>query len=204
MSDPFASHREETAFVPAQKLQGTVRGLYKAEGRGFVTTAIGELVLTFTGIPGDVHAGHTRRSGAREPWYKRGTEMANERQLSLLSAEEMRVVARRLEIPELLPEWIGGNLLLEGIPGFTLLPPRTILMFEGGATIRIDGDNEPCRVAGRSVAGQFEGREDIELAFPKQAKDMRGLVGWVEKEGTVSAGESFTARIPRQWIYRAT
>ena len=203
MSDPFASHREEITTFPAQKVRGRVAGLFKAEGKGFVTTAVDELPLSFEGIPGDFHAGHTRRSGAREPWYERGTEMRNERQLSILSVDEMRAMARRLNIPELKTEWIGGNLLLDGIDNLTRLPPRTVLFFDGGATIRIDGDNLPCRVAGRAVAAQFDGRDDIEFEFPKQTREMRGLVGWVEKPGTIATGEAFEARIPAQWIYKA-
>jgi len=35
------------------------------------------------------------------------------------------------------------------------------------------------------------------------AKRLRGLVAWVEKPGTVKAGERVTARLPEQWIYRA-
>lgn len=203
MMDPFASRREEMVTHPPQKVRGTIAGLFKAEGTDFQTSAVSELALTFEGIPGDVHAGHTRRSGAREPWYERGTEMRNERQLSILSTKEMRTVARRMEIPELKSEWIGGNLLLEGISNLTRLPPRTVLFFDSGATIRIDGDNLPCRVAGRSIAAQFDGREDLEMAFPKQSDGMRGLVAWVEKEGTIKVGEGFEARIPPQWIYQA-
>ena len=202
MQDPFASHREEVTTYPAQKVRGQIAGLFKAKGDDFPTSAVDELPLSFEGIPGDFHAGHTRRSGGREPWYERGTEMRNERQLSLLSVEEMRVVARRMDIPELKTEWIGGNILISGIPNLTRLPPRTCLFFDGGATIRIDGDNAPCRVAGRSIAAQFEGRDELELEFPKQSRDLRGLVAWVEKEGVIKVGEEFEARIPPQWIYQ--
>ncbi len=203
MDDPFASHVEDFAIHPAQKLRGTVAGLFKADGDGFVTEAVSELAQLFTGIPGDFHAGHTRKSGGREPWYPRGTEIRNERQVSILAPDELRTVARRLDIPELKPEWIGGNLLLEGIPNLTMLPPRTMLFFDAGVTIKIDGDNGPCRVSGRSIASHYQGRQDIETEFSKQAKHMRGLVGWVEKEGAIKVGEGFEARIPPQWTYKA-
>ena len=201
MNDPFASHVEETVIRPAQKLRGTIAGLFKAEGKSFVTEPVEELPLVFDGIPGDYHSGPTRKSGAREPWYKRGTPMRNERQVSILAPDEMRVVAGRLGLDEMKSEWIGGNLLLDGIPNLSMLPPRTLLFFENGLTIKIDGDNAPCRAAGRSIAAQFEGRQDIELAFPQQAQHLRGLVGWVEKEGSLKVGEGFEARIPPQWIY---
>jgi len=202
--DPFANHREEFEIVPAQKITGKIAGLYKAEGRSFQTTAVGELTLTFDGIPGDFHAGPTRKSGGREPWYPRGTEMRNERQVSILAPDELETVARRLDVPELKPEWIGGNLLLEGISNLTMLPPRTLLFFENGVTIKIDGDNGPCRASGRAIAAQFDGRDDIETEFSKQAKHLRGLVAWVEKPGTISIGEGFEARIMPQWVYRGT
>ncbi len=202
--DPFASHREEMEIVPAQKIRGTVAGLFKAEGRDFQTSAVDELPLTFDGIPGDFHAGPTRKSGGREPWYRRGTEMRNERQVSILASDELRTVAGRLDILEVKPEWIGGNMLLEGIESLTMLPPRTLLFFDNGVTIKIDGDNGPCRLSGRAIASHYEGRDDIEMAFPKQAQHLRGLVGWIEKPGTVSVGEGFEARIMPQWIYRTT
>ncbi len=202
MKDPFASHREEITIVPKQKIKGSVGGVFKAEGRNFVSAAVEELHLNFEGIPGDFHAGNTRKSGGREPWYKRGTEIRNERQLSLVALDELQIIAERLEIPEIKPEWIGANLVLDGIENLTTLPPRTLLFFEGGVTIKIDGDNAPCPIAGRSIADHFEGREDIELGFTKFGQNLRGLVGWIEKPGVITRGESFEARIPPQWIYK--
>lgn len=187
--------------VAARRLRGRIGGLYRSIGTDFVTEAVDVLDLGFGGIEGDRHGGTTRRSGGREPWYPRGTEMRNERQLSLLSPDELAAVALALGIPELRPEWIGGNLSIEGIANLTWLPARTLLFFEGGVTLKIDGDNGPCRLSGRSVASRFEGREDIELGFVKAAKNRRGLVAWVEKPGRITAGETFEARLPEQWIY---
>ncbi|MEL6966304.1 MAG: molybdenum cofactor sulfurase [Pseudomonadota bacterium] len=202
MMDPLSSPDTADVEVPPQTLNGTVAGLFKADGKTFVTRAVDRLPLTFDGIPGDVHAGTTRKSGGREPWYPRGTEMRNERQLSLLAPTELALIARRMNIPEVKAEWIGGNVLLAGIPDLTLLPPRTLLFFDGGVTLKIDGDNAPCRLSGRSIQGQFEGRDDIEMAFPKQAHNLRGLVAWVEKPGEIVVGEGFKARIPAQRLYR--
>lgn len=188
-------------FVPGKKRKGVVAGLFSALDEGFVSAAVERLDLTYEGIPGDAHAGYLRKSGGREPWYPRGTEMRNERQVSILDADELVAVASDLSIPELKPEWIGGNIVLSGVPHLSLLPPRTQLFFEGGVTIRIDGDNGPCGIAGRSIAAQFDGREDLEFAFPKVAKHRRGLVGWIEKDGVIAVGEAVTVRIWEQWIY---
>lgn len=186
---------------PAIKLKGTVIGLYRTEGEGFVTAPVDGLDLTFDGIPMDGHNGPTRRTGGREPWYPRGTEIRNERQLSILSLAELAEVAEALSIPDLRPEWIGGNLALDGIPRLSELPPRTLLFFENGVTIKIDGDNGPCRLSGRSIASHYPERSDIEFGFVKAAKHKRGLVAWVEKPGRIGLGEAFEARLPEQWIY---
>lgn len=187
--------------VKARKIQGRVVGLYRAGMNDFVTSPVEFIDLDFAGIAQDGHGGLTRRSGGRESWYPRGTEIRNERQLSLLAPDELQTAADALEIPEIKPEWIGGNILVEGIPNFTHLPPRTLLFFPGGLTLKIDGDNSPCRRAGKSIAKHFEGRGDIETGFVKAARHRRGLVAWVEKPGRISVGESFEARLPEQWLY---
>ncbi|MEF2553789.1 molybdenum cofactor sulfurase [Aurantimonas sp. A2-1-M11] len=184
-----------------QKLAATIDGLYRTQGDGFETQPVDHLDLGFDGIDGDRHGGTTRRSGAREPWYPRGTKMRNERQLSLLAADELAAAAAELDIAEIRPEWIGGNLLIAGIAHLSWLPPRTILMFAGGVTLRIDGDNGPCRFSGAAIAARYEGRSDVELDFVKAAKHRRGLVAWVEKPGRIAVGETCEARIPEQWIY---
>jgi MOSC domain len=186
--------------IAARTIEGVVRGVYRAPPDDFVSAAVDTLALTYDGIPDDRHAGTTRLSGAREPWYPRGTPMRNERQLSILSEEELAEIAASLGIPSLPPEWIGGNLLLGGIPRLSLLPPRSILMFASGAAVRIDGDNGPCRSSGRSIAAQ-SGVSAHEFAFVQTARHKRGLVGWVEREGTVNPGDAVKIRIWEQAIY---
>lgn len=214
-------------IVPARKLKGRVADVLKASGRDFVSTPIEALELTYDGIAGDFHAGQTRASGSREPWYKRGTEMRNERQLSILSREELATIADAMGIVKLEPGWIGANIVLDGIPDMTYLPARTLLFFEGGVTLRIDGHNGPCRIAGGEIAralgasrqgGAMGGtiatmdpetpgedfdwtRTDMALIFVEAAHMRRGLVAWVEREGTIRPGEEVTARIWEQWIY---
>ena len=192
-------------IVPARKLTARVAGLYAALKGDFQTEPVEELVLGFDGIERDFHAGQTRRSGSREPWYPRGTEIRNERQLSIVAADELAAVAERMGLTELKPEWIGANLVIEGLPNLSMLPAGTLLFFKGGATLKIDGQNKPCRFAGRSIA-ENAGMADVEagaLLFPQSAKRLRGLVGWVEKPGRVVPGEEISVRVPEQWIYTA-
>jgi MOSC domain len=190
-------------IVPSKKLVAAVDGLFVAKGGDFATAPVDRLELTFDGIPGDFHAGTTRKSGGREPWYPRGTEMRNERQVTILSRDELSEAAEAMNVVAIEPEWIGGNITLSGIPMLSMLPAGTLLFFEGGVTIKVDFQNGQCRVAGKSIA-RHAGREDdntLALSFVPAAKRRRGLVAWVEKPGVISMGEKVQARVPEQWIY---
>lgn len=190
-------------ILPPFKLSARIEGLYRTgQSDGFETEAVPALELGFDGISPDRHGGLTRRTGGREPWYPRGTEIRNERQVSLVSPDDLAAIAAAMDVAELKPEWIGANLLVSGIPDLTLLPPRTTLFFAGGVTIRIDGLNVPCRLSGRAVAARYPGREGLDLAFVKAARTLRGLVGWVEKPGVIGQGEAVQVNVPSQWLYR--
>ncbi len=205
MLDMFARADDGPEIVKARKLLGAVAGVYDAPFGHFQSREIDELVLTFDGVAGDFHAGPTRRSGGREPWYPRGTEIHNERQVSIVAPDELAEIARRMDIAEVRPAWPGVNLVLSGVPMLSMLPAGTLLFFAGGVTLKVDAQNHPCRIAGRAVA-EGAGMPDHEagaLLFPKAAKRLRGIVAWVEKPGTIKAGEPVSVRTPEQWIYTA-
>lgn len=221
MNRPEPEPAAAREIIPPKKLSGRVTQTLAAQGRDFVSRPIDRLRLTYGGIDGDFHSGLTRKSGSREPWYDRGTEMRNERQISLVSSEEMAAVAEGMGLVDVDAGWIGANLVIEGIEDFTYLPPRTLFFFEGGVTLRIDGHNGPCRIAGGEIArhtgsrrtgGPLEGdqpgddeidwtRTDMALAFVEAARMKRGLVAWVEREGEIEPGENVKIRVWEQWIY---
>lgn len=194
----------ETGIVTQQKLTARVESVFAAPFDHFETRPVEVLELGFDGIADDFHAGLTRRSGGREPWYPRGTEIRNERQITIVSPDELAVVTRRMGLPELKPEWIGANLLVSGLERLSFLPSGTLLFFRGGVTLKVDGQNHPCRLAGRSVAenARMEDHQAGALAFAREARRLRGLTAWVEKPGRIAAGEEITVRVPEQWIYR--
>lgn len=195
--------------VPPKKVKGVVTRILAANGSDFVSQTVDELVVDYEGIKGDFHAGITRKSGGREPWYQRGTQMRNERQISILSVEELEKISASMGVDKVDAGWIGANLVLQNIPNMSYLPPRTLLFFEGGVTLRIDGYNAPCRLAGGSVArhvgvdateGDFT-KTDMALNFKSASNMKRGLVAWVEVPGIIKTGETVMARIWEQWIY---
>jgi hypothetical protein len=158
------------------------------------------LQLSFDGIVGDCHASRVRRSDSRMlQQYKRGTVVVNSRQVSLVSREELADIAQRLDIPSLLPEWLGANVMVAGIPDLTLLPPATRMMFSSGATLIVDVENAPCRFPAELIECRFPGHG---LAFPKLAQHKRGLVGRVECEGEIAVGDEIVLYAPPQRLYR--
>ncbi|MGL4406303.1 MAG: MOSC domain-containing protein [Notoacmeibacter sp.] len=198
-----SSQLKEPSIVPARKLEGRVDGLLVAAGKDFITAEVSSLNLTLEGIADDHHSGLTRKAGGREPWYPRGTIMRNERQISLVAFDELQAAALEMGLSEIKPEWVGANIVIGAIANFTMLPPRTLLFFEGGVTIKIDGQNAPCRSAGKAIAAGagVSDNEGMALSFKDAAKRRRGLVGWVEKPGVIETGAKVTARLPEQWIY---
>jgi MOSC domain-containing protein YiiM len=166
-----------------------------------VTTRQAEVKVTFAGFEGDQHAGLTRQADGRTPYYPRGTEIRNDRQVSIVSIEELEQIAATLDLSELRPEWLGANLLLSGIPRLTRLPPNTRLVFEEGAVLIVQAENLPCVGPGKVLAAVFN-RPELEFRFPRAAIGLRGLVACVEKPGTISVGEFVTAEVPEQILYQ--
>ena len=52
-------------------------------------------------------------------------------------------MAAAMELAELRPEWLGANIVLEGLPDLTLVPPSSRLIFEGGAALAVDMEDDP-------------------------------------------------------------
>lgn len=177
-----------------------VATLATPETDDFETEPVERLELTLDGISGDRHAGFTREAGAREPWYRRGAEIRSGRQISIVSPEELWEIGYALGLPPLDAGWIGANLVVEGVARLSFLPAGTRLFFPSKASVIVEGQNAPCRHAGRAVARHTE-RPGDEISFPKAAKRLRGLVASVEHAGPVSAGDAVTIHLPEQWIY---
>lgn len=187
-----------------ERAKGVVTGVFVASDEsssphGFVTAPAEALLLDHAGIAGDLHAGPTRHSGPREPWLPKGLRLRNDRQLSALCPVELAEIARRLDLPALPPEWLGGNLLIEGLAGLSRIVPGSRLAFggdwagkgrfDGRAILRVEAYNMPCRRAGRAIAAAT-GRKGLEFAFVKAAAVLRGLVLSVDLAGPIAPGDA--------------
>lgn len=183
------------------QIKGRVAVVLVADQAGSLVSARREEIeATFAGFSGDKHSGLTCLSGGRTPFYPRGTEIRNYRQISIVSGEEMAQVAAAMNITEIKPEWLGANLMLSGINHLTQLPPFTRLFFEGGAVLLVQRDNEPCMWPGKILAGEY-GHPELEKLFITHAKARRGLTACVERPGVIRSGEGVCADTPVQVIY---
>lgn len=160
------------------------------------------LDLTLDGAPEECHGGRTRPSCSRvKLQYERGTEIGNARQLSILSIEDLAATAAEMGIDAIRPEWTGANIVVEGIPDFTLIPPSCRLIFESGASIVADMENGPCKFVAEEIEREHPGKG---LAFPAKAMHRRGVCGWVERPGRIETGMRARLHVPRQpdWPHR--
>ena len=112
---------------PARKLPAKLAGLLIADGQGFPTRPVPEARLDLEGfvLPGlsiERHRGMARAADARAPWFPRGTPIRNSRQVSIVSSAELAEIARALGIPEVKPEWLGANLVVDGVERLSMLP----------------------------------------------------------------------------------
>lgn len=171
-------------------MKGRVVGLAVCRPREVASQRVDSLFLGPLGIEGDRHAGATLVAGPRQKGILRGTVLPNTRQVSLISVEESAEVARRLGLAALDFTWLGANVELAW-PGLTTLAPGTRLRFSGGVVLALEGENEPCRKAGRVVAAKTG--LAVETKFVAAARSLRGVVGWVEVPGRITPGEQVGA-----------
>ncbi len=182
-------------------LHGTAVSLFiTPPGDSPVGEARGIVDVPFEGFAGDKHAGFTRRADSHTPAYPRGTEMRNARQVSIVSEEDLAAIAGSMGVPYILPEWLGANILVRGIPDLTHVPPTSTLHFPEDAALVVYKMNKPCRTPGRVILAQFPQVETAE-AFVSHAKELRGLLAWVERPGRIRAGDAIRVEVPAQVIY---
>ena len=152
--------------------------------------------LSFAGLEGEAHSGLTRPSDVRvEDLYPLDTAIRNTRQLSILSAEDIEAIASDMGLAALKPEFLGANLVIRGLPWFTLVPPASRLQFAGGATVTVDMENLPCNHPAREIETVHPGHG---RKFKAAARRRRGVTAWVEREGVVRTGDAVRLFVPVQ------
>ncbi len=160
-----------------------------------VTTPVSRVRVILEGFEGDRHAGFTRGADNRTPFYPRGTVIGNSRQVSIVSVEELAEMAAALGVPRIEAAWLGANLVIEGVQRLSKLAVMSRCFFPEQATLQITAENHPCIFPGKAIQRRYPEISGIASSFPKHALGLRGLVAWVERPGTIGAGD--TVRIEK-------
>lgn len=185
------------------ELKGIVMAVLIAPQAGsFLTNRQPSVEVTQEGLIGDQrHFGITFPSNSRQQRYPRGTIIRNFRQASILSNEELRLTAAEIGVEGLAPEWYGANLLVEGIPNLTLLPPSSRLLFSQGCTLVVDSENLPCGYVAQAVRDHLPAPSLTDTAFIRASLHRRGVVAWVERAGIIAVGDGVSVLLPDQPPY---
>ena len=163
------------------------------------SSRVASVKASYAGLEGESHSGLVRSSCVRvRHQYTQGTEIRNTRQISIVSIEELAVIADNMGVAELKPEWLGANLLVSGIPNFSQIPPSTRMIFAGGASLVVDLENSPCKYPGEIIERHHPGFGKL---FAKAAVGHRGVTAWVEREGHINTSDAISLYIPPQRIY---
>jgi hypothetical protein len=163
------------------------------------SSRVASVEVSYAGLQGESHSGLVRSSCVRvRHQYPQGTEIRNTRQISIVSTEELAIIADNMGIAELKPEWLGANLVVSGIPNFSQIPPSTRMIFAGGASLVVDLENSPCKYPGEIIERHHPGFGKL---FAKAAVGHRGVTAWVEREGHINTSDAINLYIPPQRIY---
>ena len=185
--------------MPAVRRQtiGRVASLHVGSAKKAASTSVDSFMLTFTGIVADVHSGATRAAGPREPAFRRGTMLANLRQISLVSIEELETIASRIGLSRLEPAWLAANIAIEGAGPITQLPRGTIIRFPSGASLYVSDLNSPCTAAANLIQKHARQTPLQVSSFVRHALGRRGVVGFAYSQGLVTAGDAIEFLFPQ-------
>lgn len=171
-------------------------GCVADSGRDLRSVAMDTMPVTFAGAEGEFHGGRTRASCSRVlAQHPRGTEIANTRQFSIVSVEELALIAHEIGVEEIDPAWLGASIVIEGIADFTHVPPSSRLQNGDGTTLVVDMENRPCVLPARVIERERPGHG---TAFKGAAKGRRGVCAWVEREGELRVGDTLVLHVPDQ------
>lgn len=154
------------------------------------------LDVSWDGVPAGAHSGRTRASDSRVlQQHAKGTEIANVRQLTLVSAEDLDDIAQALKLDACAPEWLGANIVVRGLPDFSHIPPSSRLQADHGTTLIVDMQNFPCHQVGKTIERD---RPGYGIKFKDVAKGRRGVTAWVERPGPLAVGDQLRLHVPSQ------
>ncbi|PIE16567.1 MAG: sulfurase [Rhodobacterales bacterium] len=167
--------------------------------QGLENVSARQLTVGFGGAEQDSRYGLTRPScGRLQRQFPRGTTVRNTRQFCIMSAEELGKIAENMGVAALKPEWLGCNIVVQGLPDLSHLPPSSRLISTSGTGLCVDLENRPCHLPAKVIEQHLPGKGG---AFKTAAKGLRGVTAWVEREGVLQLGDVLVLHVPDQPIW---
>jgi len=77
----------------------------------------------------------------------------------------------------------------------------TRVYFPELTAIALEGENHPCVYPGKAIQSHYPDRPEIGKQFPRAAYHLRGVVGWVEREGYINDGDTVSVMLPPRVVY---
>lgn len=174
-------------------------GVVRDRAESLRSEGLERVFARFEGFEGECHGGLTRPSCSRvSQQYPKGTEIRNTRQVSVLSLEEMTATAADIGLDHIDPRLVGANLVLEGLPELTLVPPSSRLIFDSGASLAVDMENAPCAFPAMEIDAEHPGHG---TRWRAAARGRRGVTAWVEAEGEIAIHDIATLHTPPVRLY---
>ncbi len=132
--------------------------------RSLRSESASRLEATFDGIKGEAHGGAVRLSCSRVAGqHPRGTPIRNVRQISIVAAEDLDLIAGDVGLERIEPSWLGAQIVLRGLPDLTHLPPSSRLQAPTDTTLVVDMENRPCHLPAREIElGTCRSREGLQ------------------------------------------
>lgn len=185
------------AFFRETEFVGEITWLGQVPAKaGIRANPVDRLQLGFDGDAVARHAGVNRGSCVRvKNLHPTGTEIRNARQLTILSEEELALIADDMGVEAVNPEHLGVSMVVRGIPDFTFLPPSSRLQGPDGVTVVADIENKPCVLPGKEIEQDHAG---FGAKFKPAARDRRGITAWVERPGVLVIGDALRLFVPDQ------
>lgn len=178
-------------------LTGKVLSVYIGISDKTISKEQDKLLLDWDGIREDRHYGRIKFAGVREEYMHKGEEMLNLRQISIVSKEELNVIAENLKIDHIEAEDLGANILIEGIKNFTEIPFGSVMKFKYGTVLLLTGDNFPCILPGKELSKREENHL-IASQFAKKAMHLRGQTALILKSGIIKRNDNIEIVIPKE------
>ena len=152
--------------------------------------------LDWDGVIGGAYNSRSRSSDSRVlQQHRPDTQIANVRQLSIVSQEDIDHIAHAMGISQFNPEWLGANLVVAGCCDFSYIPPSSRLQADNGTTLIVDMQNYPCHQTGMTIERDLPGHGKY---FKQYARGRRGVTAWVERPGQLALGDKMRLHSPEQ------